>query len=44
VSFFGSTAGEGGWRVCIVDAADHLSAGRTPLPTPPPPPPTPCSR
>jgi DNA polymerase-3 subunit delta' len=26
VSFFGSTAGEGGWRVCIVDAADHLSA------------------
>jgi DNA polymerase-3 subunit delta' len=24
VSFFGSTAGEGGWRVCIVDAADEL--------------------
>ena len=26
VSFFGSTAGEGGWRVCIVDAADELNA------------------
>jgi DNA polymerase-3 subunit delta' len=25
VSFFGSTAGEGGWRVCIVDAADELN-------------------
>jgi DNA polymerase-3 subunit delta' len=24
VSFFGSTAGEGGWRVCIVDSADEL--------------------
>jgi DNA polymerase III subunit delta' len=24
VSFFGSTAGEGGWRVCIVDPADEL--------------------
>ena len=24
VGFFGSTAGEGGWRVCIVDAADEL--------------------
>jgi DNA polymerase-3 subunit delta' len=24
-SFFGSTAGEGGWRVCIVDAADELN-------------------
>lgn len=24
VAFFGSTAGEGGWRVCIVDAADEL--------------------
>jgi DNA polymerase III subunit delta' len=24
VSFFGSTAGAGGWRVCIVDAADEL--------------------
>jgi DNA polymerase-3 subunit delta' len=24
VSFFGATAGEGGWRVCIVDAADEL--------------------
>lgn len=23
-SFFGSTAGEGGWRVCIVDVADEL--------------------
>ncbi len=23
-SFFGSTAGEGGWRVCIVDSADEL--------------------
>ena len=26
ISFFGSTAGEGGWRVCIVDAADELNA------------------
>lgn len=26
VSFFGSTAGEGGWRVCIVDPADDLNA------------------
>jgi DNA polymerase-3 subunit delta' len=25
VSFFGSTAGEGGWRVCIVDSADELN-------------------
>ena len=25
VSFFGSTAGEGGWRVAIVDAVDELS-------------------
>ena len=25
-SFFGSTAGEGGWRVCIVDSADELNA------------------
>lgn len=24
VSFFGSTASEGGWRVCIVDSADEL--------------------
>jgi DNA polymerase-3 subunit delta' len=24
VGFFGSTAGEGGWRVCIVDSADDL--------------------
>jgi DNA polymerase-3 subunit delta' len=24
ISFFGSTAGEGGWRVCIVDTADEL--------------------
>jgi DNA polymerase-3 subunit delta' len=24
VAFFGSTAGEGGWRVCIVDPADEL--------------------
>jgi len=24
VPFFGSTAGEGGWRVCIVDSADEL--------------------
>jgi DNA polymerase-3 subunit delta' len=26
VSFFGSTAGAGGWRVCIVDSADELNA------------------
>lgn len=26
VQFFGSTAGEGGWRVCIVDSADELNA------------------
>jgi DNA polymerase-3 subunit delta' len=26
VPFFGSTAGEGGWRICIVDAADELNA------------------
>ena len=26
VSFFGSTAGEGGWRVCIVDSTDELNA------------------
>jgi DNA polymerase-3 subunit delta' len=25
VGFFGSTAGEGGWRVCLVDAADELN-------------------
>ena len=25
ISFFGSTAGEGGWRVCIVDSADELN-------------------
>ena len=24
VSFFGSTAGEGGWRIAIVDAVDEL--------------------
>ena len=24
ISFFGSTAGEGGWRVCVVDPADEL--------------------
>lgn len=24
IGFFGSTAGEGGWRVCIVDTADEL--------------------
>ena len=24
IGFFGSTAGEGGWRVCIVDSADEL--------------------
>ena len=27
VSFFGSTAGEGGWRVAIVDTVDELEAG-----------------
>ena len=26
VSFFGSTAGEAGWRICIVDAADDMNA------------------
>lgn len=26
VSFFGSTAGEGGWRVAVVDTADDLNA------------------
>jgi DNA polymerase-3 subunit delta' len=26
IGFFGSTAGEGGWRICIVDAADELNA------------------
>jgi DNA polymerase III subunit delta' len=26
VSFFGSTAGEGGWRIAIVDAVDELNA------------------
>jgi len=26
IPFFGSTAGEGGWRVCIVDSADELNA------------------
>jgi DNA polymerase-3 subunit delta' len=25
VRFFGSTAGEGGWRICIVDTADELN-------------------
>lgn len=25
IGFFGSTAGEGGWRICIVDAADELN-------------------
>jgi DNA polymerase-3 subunit delta' len=25
ISFFGSTAGEGGWRIAIVDAADELN-------------------
>jgi DNA polymerase III subunit delta' len=25
VNFFGSTAGEGGWRICIVDSADELN-------------------
>src|SRR5947209_1685077 len=25
IGFFGSTAGEGGWRVCIVDSADELN-------------------
>jgi DNA polymerase III subunit delta' len=25
IGFFGSTAGEGGWRICIVDSADELS-------------------
>ncbi len=24
MTFFGSTAGEGGWRVCVVDSADEL--------------------
>src|SRR5262249_13720736 len=24
VGFFGATAGEGGWRVCLVDSADEL--------------------
>ena len=28
VSFFGSTAGEGGWRIAIVDAVDELAARR----------------
>jgi DNA polymerase-3 subunit delta' len=26
VSFFGSTAGEGGWRICIVDSVDEMNA------------------
>src|SRR6185503_5384395 len=26
IRFFGSTPGEGGWRVCIVDSADELNA------------------
>jgi len=26
IGFFGATAGEGGWRVCIVDSADELNA------------------
>jgi DNA polymerase III subunit delta' len=30
VSFFGSTAGEGGWRVCIVDSADELKFPEAP--------------
>ena len=30
VSFFGSTAGEGGWRVCIVDSADELQPPQAP--------------
>ena len=25
IKFFGSTAGEGGWRICIVDTADELN-------------------
>jgi DNA polymerase-3 subunit delta' len=25
IGFFGSTAGEGGWRICIVDLADELN-------------------
>jgi len=25
ITFFGSTAGEGGWRICIVDSADELN-------------------
>jgi DNA polymerase-3 subunit delta' len=25
VTFFGSTAGEGGWRICVVDSADELN-------------------
>jgi DNA polymerase-3 subunit delta' len=25
VKFFGSTAGEGGWRICLVDSADELN-------------------
>jgi DNA polymerase III subunit delta' len=29
VSFFGSTAGAGGWRVCIVDSADELNLHST---------------
>jgi len=27
IGFFGSTAGEGGWRVCIIDSADELNVG-----------------
>jgi DNA polymerase-3 subunit delta' len=26
IGFFGSTAGEGGWRICVVDSADELNA------------------
>jgi DNA polymerase-3 subunit delta' len=26
IGFFGSTAGEGGWRVCVVDSADEMNA------------------
>jgi DNA polymerase-3 subunit delta' len=26
VPFFGSTAGEGGWRICVVDSVDELNA------------------
>ena len=29
VGFFGSTAGEGGWRVCVIDSADELNPAGT---------------